>query len=58
MLSAESYHPKEDFALPNQSFGKSKPVLCSAQSYWFSSWLFLHYDEGQDVVFYHMNFQG
>ena len=51
-LPDEPHHPK-DLAFPKRSFGKSKPVLCSAQSKWFSSWPFLHYDEGQDVVFCH-----
>ena len=37
---------------PTWSFGKSKPVLCSAWSQWFSTWPFLHYDEGEDVLFF------
>ena len=51
-LPDKPHHPK-DFAFPKRTFGKSKPVLCSAQSQWFNSWPFLHYDEGQDVVFCH-----
>ena len=46
-------HQLKDFAFPKQTFGKSKTVLCSARSQWFSTWLFLHYDEGRDVVFCH-----
>ena len=56
-LSDESEHPKAEFALPKRSFGKSKQALYSALRHWFSSWPFLHYDEGQDVVFCHTNFQ-
>ena len=52
MLSDEPHYPKTGFAIPKQSFRKSKPVLCSAQSHWFRP--FLHYNEGQDVVFCHM----
>ena len=52
-LPDEPHHPKSDFAFPKRTFGKSKPVLCSAQSQWFSSWPFLHYDGAQDVVFCH-----
>ena len=48
-LSDEPHHPKAGFAFLKRSFGKLKPVLCSVQSHWFSSWPFLHYDEGQDV---------
>ena len=51
-LPDKPHHPKE-FAFPKRTFGKSKPVLCSAKSQWFDSWPFLHYDEGQDVVFCH-----
>ncbi len=40
----------QGIAFPKRTFGKSKPVLCSAQSQWFNSWPFLHYDEGQDVL--------
>eukprot|EP00731_Ephydatia_muelleri_P001852 Em0001g1852a len=36
-----------------RSFGKTKPVFCSAKSQWFDTWPFLHYDEGQDVMFCH-----
>ena len=39
------------------SFGKSKLLLYSAQSHWFSSRPFLNNDEGQVVVFCHTNFQ-
>ena len=47
------HHPK-DFAFHKRTFGKSKPVQCSArESQWFGSWPFLHYDQGQDVVFCH-----
>ena len=56
-LSDEPYHCKAGFAFSERSFGKSKPVLCFAQSHWFCSWPFLYYDEGQDVVFCHTNFQ-
>ena len=51
-LPEEPHHPK-NFLFPKRSFGKSKPVLCCAQPQWFSSWPFLHYDEGRDVVFCH-----
>ena len=49
------HHPAKGFVFPKRSFGKSKPVLCSAQSQWFEgkAWPFLHYDEAQDVVFCH-----
>ena len=52
-LPNKPHHPK-DFEFPKRSFGKTKPVLCSAQSQWFTTWPFLHYDEGQDVVFCHI----
>ena len=52
-LPDEPHHPGRNFIFPKKSFGKSKPVLCSAQSQWFDTWPFLHYDEGQDVVFCH-----
>ena len=52
-LPDKPHHPK-DFLFPKQSFGKSEPVQCSAQSQWFSSWPFLHCDEGRDVVFCHI----
>ena len=55
-LSDEPHHPKTGFASPKRSFRKSKPVLCFAQSHWFSTWLFLHYKQGQDVVFCHTIF--
>ena len=51
-LLDEPHHPT-DFPFPKRTFGKSKPVLCSAQSQWFHTWPFLHYDEAQDVVFCH-----
>ena len=51
-LPDESHHPKS-FAFPKRSFGKTKPVFCSAESQWFDTWPFLHYDEGQDVMFCH-----
>ena len=56
-LSKEPHHPKARFEILERSLGESKAVLCSAQSHWFSSWSVLHYDEGQDVVFCHANFQ-
>ena len=53
-LPDEPHHPKPNFLRsPKSTFGKSKHVLCSAQSQWFSSWPFLHYDEAQDVVLCH-----
>ncbi|KAL5487102.1 hypothetical protein EMCRGX_G019661 [Ephydatia muelleri] len=51
-LPDEPHHPKS-FAFPKRSFGKTKPVFCSAKSQWFDTWPFLHYDEGQDVMFCH-----
>eukprot|EP00731_Ephydatia_muelleri_P010741 Em0005g1327a len=51
-LPDESHHPKS-FAFPKRSFGKTKPVFCSAESQWFDTWPFLHYNEGQDVMFCH-----
>ena len=51
-LPDEPHHP-ENFKFPKRSFGKAKPVQYSAQSQWFKTWPFLHYDEGQDVVFCH-----
>ena len=56
-LSDEPYHHKAGYSFSKRSFGKSKPVLCSAQNHWFRSWPFLYYDEGQDVVLCHMNYQ-
>ena len=47
------HHPPKDFLFPKRTFGKPKLVQCSARSLWFDIWQFLHYDEGQDVVFYH-----
>ena len=49
----DSPHHPENFRFPERSFGKSKPVQYSAQSQWFKTWPFLHYDEGQDVVYCH-----
>ena len=49
-LPTLSDEPKASFAFPKRSFGKSKPILCSAQSHWFSSWPFLHYDEGVNCL--------
>ena len=51
-LPDEPHHPKS-FAFPKRSFGMTKPVFCSAKSQWFDTWPFLHYDEGQDVMFCH-----
>ena len=51
-LTDEPHHPKS-FAFPKRSFGMTKPVFCSAKSQWFDTWPFLHYDEGQDVMFCH-----
>ena len=53
ILPDEPHHPPKDFPFPKRTFGKSKPVLCSARSQWFGIWPFLHYDEGQDIVFCH-----
>ncbi|XP_033123564.1 zinc finger MYM-type protein 1-like [Anneissia japonica] len=53
VLPNEPHHPKADFSFPKRSFGKAKPVMCSAQSQWFRTWPFLHYVEGKDVVFCH-----
>ena len=50
-LPDKPHHPGRSFSFPKRSFGKAKPVLCSAQSQWFDTWPFLHYDESQDVVF-------
>ena len=36
-------HHLKDVAFPKRTFRKSKPVLCSAWSQWFSTWPFLHY---------------
>ena len=52
-LPDKPHHPGRSFSFPKRSFGKAKPVLCSAQSQWFDTWPFLHYDESQDVVFCH-----
>ena len=52
-LTDEPHHPKPGYVFPKRAFGKTKPVMCAAQSQWFNSWPFLHYDEGQDVVFCH-----
>ena len=49
----EKPHQPRNFQFPKRSFGKAKPVKCSAQPQWFKSWPFLHYDECQDVVFCH-----
>jgi len=51
-LPDDPHHPK-NFSFPKRSFGKAKPVQCSAQSQWFKAWPLLHYDESQDVVFCH-----
>lgn len=51
-LPDKPHHPK-DFDFPKRSFGKTKPVQCSAQSQWYNTWPFLHYDEGRDVVYCH-----
>ena len=51
-LPEKPNHPQH-YSFPKQSFGKTKPVMCSAQSQWFKTWPFLHYDEAQDIVFCH-----
>ena len=45
--------PTVDFQFPKRSFGKTKPVMCSAKNHWFQMWPFLHYDEAQDAMYYH-----
>ena len=52
-LPNEPHHPTNRFVFPKRTFGLTKPVKCSAHYNWFQSWPFLHYDEGQDVVFCH-----
>ena len=52
-LSDRPHHLMPGFEFPKRLFGKAKQVLCSGQSQWFDTWPFLHYDEGQDVVFCH-----
>ena len=51
-LPDKPHHP-QNFSLTKQMFGKTRPVMCSAQSQWFTTWPFLHYVEAQDVVFCH-----
>ena len=53
-LPDKPHHPKE---FPKRTFGKSKPVLCCAQSQWFKSLPFLHVDKAQDVVSCHTTFK-
>ena len=53
-LPDDPYHPKHGFVFPKKSFGKAKPVLCSAKAQWFETWPFLHYDAGQDIVYCHV----
>jgi len=52
-LPEAPHHPSSEFLFPKRTFGKATPVKCAAQQQWFSSWPFLHYDQGQDVVFCH-----
>ena len=52
-LPEKPNHPQRGYNFPKRSFGKSKPVMCSAQAQWFTMWPFLNYDEAQDVVFCH-----
>ncbi len=49
----EKPHQPLSFKFPKRSFGKAKPVQCSAQSRWFSTWPFLHCDESIDAMFCH-----
>ena len=53
-LPEKPHHPG-NFSFRKRSFGKARPVKCSAKPQWFGSWPFLHvhYDECQDVVFCH-----
>ena len=51
-LPDKPHHPQK-FLFFKRMFGKTKPVMCSAQSQWFTTWPFLHYDEAQDVAFCH-----
>ena len=48
-LPYKPHHLGRGFSLPKKSFGKAKPISCSAQNQWFDSLPFLHYDVSQDV---------
>ena len=51
-------HQPLTFAFPKHCFGKKSPVLRSFQPFWFSHWPFLHYDEANDMVYYHTRLSG
>ena len=37
----------------SEALERQNLFFCSAKSQWFDTWPFLHYDEGQDVMFCH-----
>ena len=49
--SIVQHRPPPSYSFLKRSFGKKNVVQRSCQAVWFQSWLWLHYDEGQDAVF-------
>ena len=45
------HRPLPSYSFPKRSFGKKTTVYRTCQAAWFQSWSWLHYDEGEDVVF-------
>ena len=47
------HQPSANYKFPKRTFGQKKPVYRAFQSAWFSQWSFLHYNEANDVAYYH-----
>ena len=47
------HQPNAGYKFPKCSFGKKTVVNLWFQHTWFSKWPFLHYNEPNDVVYYH-----
>ena len=50
-LNGNKAHQTRKFQFPQHEFGKTSIVKCSFQQQWFNRWLWLHYDEDQDLAF-------
>ena len=48
------YHPPSSIQFPQRKFGKKQIAKRSFQLSWFTKWKWLHYDEGDDVVYCHL----
>ena len=47
------HQPGPDFKFPKRAFGKKSVVFRSFQHSWFKQWMFLHYDEKNDLAYCH-----